>query len=79
MFSPGQQVVCINADFCPEIQALYGRQLPQAGAVYSVRDAVPRAVSRGTHDVTLHLAEINGPLDRWGSELGFSPHRFRAA
>lgn len=79
MFSPGQQVVCIDAEFCPELRALFGRKLPQEGAIYSVRDANPRPVSRGDLDDALHLSEINGPLDRWGSELGFSPHRFRAA
>ena len=77
MFTPGQQVVCIDADFCPEIRALYGRRLPQEGRIYSVRDAEPRALSND--NVNLLLAEINGPLDRWGSELGFSRHRFRAA
>ena len=73
MFSPGQQVVCIDAEFCPEVRSLYGRRLPQQGEVYSVRDAIPRG------NEAVHLSEIKGPLDRWGSELGFSPHRFRAA
>jgi hypothetical protein len=76
MFEPGTKVVCIDDLFSQFITSLYP-SLPENGTTYTVRDIVPGIEPTGAETVACYLAEIAGPVNKHGIELGFACYRFR--
>lgn len=84
MFTKGQKVVCVNADFPIEVKKAF-TQLPIAGETYTVRSTfVGRSTSGQPGEIGVLLEELTNPKDirvagKTKPELGFSAERFSDA
>jgi hypothetical protein len=88
MFEPGEQVVCVDDVFHPEISFLF-TALPKKGRTYTIRDcdmgrAKWTSEQKGwdSADWKVLLEELVNPMDPstlkgCPSELGFAARRFR--
>ncbi len=75
MYSIGQKVVCIAADFPEPVRKFY-TALPVENAVYTVRDVLPGINLDGkTHEVAILLEELVNPV-LTKHEAAFNVERF---
>jgi hypothetical protein len=79
MYSIGQKVVCIDAEFCANAKALY-TDLPVQDATYTVRDVRPGiSLADGkTNEIAVLLEELSNPLNtaKVPQERAFNIERF---
>ena len=75
MFEPGQQVVCIDDNFVPEIRD-YFNALPVKGTTYTVRDLVPGQHWDMQEEPAIYLVELVNAPNQHGIEPGFQSRRF---
>lgn len=64
MYSIGQKVVCVDAEFGDNAKALY-TELPVQDATYTVRNVLPgiNLADGKTHEVAVLLVELTNPLN----------------
>ena len=75
MFNKNQRVVCINADFIPELWE-YVHPLVK-DKIYTIRDIVPGISIHGEPgNITVYLAEIHNTVNSFGIERGYNAERF---
>ena len=78
MYSVGQRVVCIDAEFSDFIKSLYV-ELPVKDTVYTIRDVMPGiGADNKTYEVAVLLVELKNNLNNHPvpTENAFNVERF---